>query len=206
TLALVAVVLVLGTAISTWQAVRATRAEGLAATRLEAEKAERGQAAAAKQEAKLQLFKARLDQVGASRLSGHAGQRLKSWQAAVRFSPDGTLVAVRYASDLHVRLCDWRHGRDVFPPPFPKCGGAGWAFSPDGRRLALARSDGTITVHDTVTGREEAEPVKVGVKPTFLSYSPDGRKLAMVSWPGQEVQILDSATGHLDRQFPAPGG
>src|SRR5205823_3605593 len=28
----------------------------------------------------------------------------------------------------------------------------------------------------------------------------------MVSWPGQQVQILDSATGHLDRQFPAPGG
>src|SRR5262245_64523033 len=60
TAALVIMALALGALLSMWQAVRATRAEGLADRRLLAETAERQQAVAARQEARLRLFEAQI--------------------------------------------------------------------------------------------------------------------------------------------------
>src|SRR5207253_2596759 len=94
TAALVAAVLVLGTIVSTWSAIRAGRAEGLAGQRLEAEQKEYARAVEAVREALQRQFEARLAQARASRWSGRTGQRLESWKAIAD--------AARLARDLQL--------------------------------------------------------------------------------------------------------
>jgi hypothetical protein len=287
TAALVAAALVLGTAVSTWQAVRATRAEGLAAQRLTAE-------SEAQHEAERRLYDALFAQARASRQGGQDGQRLGSWKTVVEaarlghelglgeeyllelrneaiaclaladvrlvkeweglppgtmdnptfdadlglyarsdrpgnvsirrvaddqelgrlrecgrsgaewmgFSPDGNLLAVSYWGN-HLRLWDWRRGEVVFEPTLSPT--TSLAFSPDGRRFALGWTDGTLTVHDTATRNEETK-VSLGVRPSNLNYSPDGQRIAVVSFAGRLVQVLDAATGDRLDQFPTPDG
>jgi WD40 repeat protein len=68
------------------------------------------------------------------------------------------------------------------------------AFSPDGRRLALASDDRTVKVWDAVTGQEilnlQGHPDKVA----SVAFSPDGRRLASASEDGT-VKVWDAATG-----------
>jgi serine/threonine protein kinase/WD40 repeat protein len=82
TVSVVALALVLGTAISAWEAIRATEAEGLAQTRLQAESeaqnATREQlhlTQQAEDKARNRLYRSLVDQARASRLSQRSGQR-----------------------------------------------------------------------------------------------------------------------------------
>ncbi len=85
TAGVVALALVLGTAMSAWQAIRATEAEGLAQTRLraesEAQNATREQlhlTQQAEDKARNRLYRSLVDQARASRLSRRIGQRFKT--------------------------------------------------------------------------------------------------------------------------------
>jgi WD40 repeat protein len=69
------------------------------------------------------------------------------------------------------------------------------AFSPDGRRVAFADTDGRVLVHDAVTGREACPPLSASAPPTGLAFSPDGRRLAGVGMDGL-VRLWDVAGGH----------
>ena len=79
--AIVVAALVAGTVVSTWQAIRATRAEALAANRLEAENQARQEALAERNQAQRRLFDARFAQAKASRASGQMGQRFETLDA-----------------------------------------------------------------------------------------------------------------------------
>src|SRR5262249_19130291 len=71
------------------------------------------------------------------------------------------------------------------------------AFSPDGQRLASARSYGSygsVKVWDAATGRESLT-MRGHTREVFsLTFSPDGRRLASASFDGM-VKLWDMATG-----------
>src|SRR5262249_41390509 len=78
---LVAAVLLIGAAVSTALALRATRAEELATERLTLETAALKQAVEAQRDGKRQLARALLDQARAGRWSRHVGQRFGGLKA-----------------------------------------------------------------------------------------------------------------------------
>ncbi len=74
------------------------------------------------------------------------------------------------------------------------------ALSPDGKRLALADSDNTVSVRDPRNGRVIAAVMKHSARIFHLVFSPDGRSLAAVTGPSAEhVQEVRIWTG-----FPGP--
>jgi WD40 repeat protein/serine/threonine protein kinase len=200
-----AVLLVLGTVVSSWQAVRATTAEAQAnANATQAQ--EKAQEATAQRD----LSQKQRDEV----------QALAEKLAAREQQLQRTL----YASDMNLAQHAWEEGdvgrvRELLEHHLPKPGESDlrhfeWhylnrlchaelltlkggsevvAFSPDGKRLAGASRSG-VTVWDAQTGRELlALEGAVGV----VAFSPDGKRLAAParSDQGGEVKMWDAQTG-----------
>jgi WD40 repeat protein len=69
-----------------------------------------------------------------------------------------------------------------------------FAFSPDGRSLALAQHDGPILVYD-LGSMECIHRLDQAQLPYSLAFSPDGRQLAVSSTENHLVQVRDVGTG-----------
>jgi serine/threonine protein kinase/WD40 repeat protein len=120
------------------------------------------------------------------------------------FSPDGRLLATPYwrqipGSSTDFRIWDWRRGEVVFQPSFPV---HSVSFSPDGRHVALAQPDGTITLHDSARGKE-VRRWNGGLGRPQPAFHPDGSRLAISSDRDRKVQIYDPTTGKLLRELKA---
>jgi eukaryotic-like serine/threonine-protein kinase len=120
---------------------------------------------------------------------------------SVAFHRDGRHLA-SVGADRKVKVWDWTTGRNVFTCPSPSDAdhnrgtGYGLAFSPDGRRLAVA-SDGAVHVWDWENQQPVLPPLRGHAKKGIsVAFSPDGRRLASGSWSG-EVMIWDAQTGEL---------
>ncbi len=123
----------------------------------------------------------------------------------VAFSPDGrSLAASETGGSLRVWDVAAGHparqfpmGEDHYYPSF--------AYAPDGRTLAVRNQDGTIRLLDPATGEEKRRLTAAAKYGKFLCFSPDGGKLAALSWPegaaAQFLQLWDTATGAETRKW-----
>ena len=124
-----------------------------------------------------------------------------SGSPASALSHGGALAFLKFpASNSHFVWCD-KEGREIGRLPFPDGQYAGeFRFSPDSRKAAYNRADGTgpieMWIGDVVTGAEtrfESEPV-INAAPRF---SPDGTKLAWMHSQGgpQDIVVRPLAGG-----------
>ncbi len=70
------------------------------------------------------------------------------------------------------------------------------AFAPDGERLALACTDGTVLVWDAAAGKELVRRQHHTDLATGVVFSPDGRHVASAGWDGT-VKVWNSSTGQV---------
>ncbi|MDB5358233.1 MAG: pknB [Phycisphaerales bacterium] len=211
--------LLVGTGISAWQAFRATRAFGLAKTRLEAQtiaqdatRAQLGLTKKAQAEALLQLFEARLAQVRAGHLSRRVGQRLASLEALAEANriardlklPEERLLQLRNEAIACFALPDLRLGRPW--PGFPP-GTVRLDFDGALERYARVDRSGAISI------RRVAGDVEIARLPSrsegganvYTRFSDDGSYLA-VAGPGDfTVWKIDGEKPSVACQIPGGG-
>lgn len=110
-------------------------------------------------------------------------------------SPDGSHVALSTGSGraAKTRVWDTRAREKVWDvPDFERV--SGLAFSPDGRRLAVASGRETIRIWDVASrAMVQAYPIMPIAAPE-LAFRPDGTRLATTTWDNA-VTICDTATG-----------
>jgi WD40 repeat protein len=124
------------------------------------------------------------------------------WVLNAAFSPDGRLLATlasahdpRSSRYFAAQLWDLATGKSLLPPPplggFLDLGAViCMAFSPDGRwfatgggRLTLGGVRGEVRLYEAATGKAVGQPLPLspGKIPIGLAFSPDGRRLAVLS-------------------------
>jgi WD40 repeat protein len=74
------------------------------------------------------------------------------------------------------------------------------AIRPDGARLALAGTDGTVLVWDAVTGQELLRRTPHAGVVAGIAFSGDGKSLASAGWDGT-VKVWDAGMGEVRRVF-----
>ena len=74
------------------------------------------------------------------------------------------------------------------------CEGIRLAFSPDSRRVAVAKLDGTVTIRDVDDAREVLALVGHSDAVSCLAFSPDGRRLLTGS-QDQSIRLWDLTSG-----------
>ena len=116
---------------------------------------------------------------GAVDLDGHLLTRLHRPVQGIAFSPSGRLFA---AVDLE-RLAIWRTetGASTTTPLGRK--GTAVAISPDGKRVAAGRDDGSVLIVGAADGRIEHVLHPIGAPNVSVAFSPDGTVLTG-SWSG----------------------
>jgi WD40 repeat protein len=131
---------------------------------------------------------------------------------ALAFSPDGTLLAAAGNDGAVVWNVAERKISRVLQAQ--GLGNLSLALSPDGRKLALGRVDGSDVVYDVTTGKELATFAGTG-SVGDITFSPDGKVVASVSLDGsaavwdvqrkQEVAHLTGAVAAYSDGFSPDG-
>ena len=124
-----------------------------------------------------------------------------------RFSPDGRYLATTHFPGFALTVRDVDRGAVALDAPGPVAWPAAARFSPDGRRIALCRPDGTTLIYDLATGRQcgsWAGPASG----SDLAFRPDGARIATLHGEtgGSTCRIVESETGRVFRSIPQPSG
>jgi serine/threonine protein kinase/WD40 repeat protein len=180
-MALVAAALVLGTAGSTWQAIRASRAEV--------------RAEAALNRSLNSLWQAHFERAQALRQSGTLGQRAQAVAAiraaaAIRPSPE-----LRTEAIAALALADLEDAGAWHPMP---TNAVREAVDGPCTRLAVATSDGQVEVRSLVDYTLEARMTNLPTEPWGLWFSRDGSRLSFKSRNRSVVWDLPTRTVLLD--------
>jgi hypothetical protein len=186
--------LVAGVVFSTWQAVRATRAEHEQSR--ERQRAEQNEEQARQARAReAELRQQAQAQEWLARQRAYASD-MKAAQAALEQENRGLVDVLlrRYLpkpGEENLRGIEWRYlwhlSRDDEVCSFRHSGMVQAAvFSPDGQYLATANSEGRIALWEVVSGRRLREFLTspFGLTGKSLSFSPDGGWLALPGPPG----------------------
>jgi hypothetical protein len=124
----------------------------------------------------------------------------------IAFAPDGRGLAASEA-DGSLHLWDVATGkptRRVRLSAGEDYHDLSFVYAPDGRRLAVWHPDGTIRLLDPATGGEKRRLKAAAKEGMGLCFSPDGGKLAAMSWdPGGKgfLQLWETATGTESRRW-----
>ena len=114
---------------------------------------------------------------------------------AVRFSPDGSLLAVGTGSG--VQLWDTASHRRLATLSSSGLAVGAVAFSADGRLLVAAYTSGGIQFWDVATGKLVSGPIEGGGDTTYSAvFSPDGTHIAVGTRSG--TQLVDVASHETD--------
>src|SRR5262245_58056173 len=118
--------------------------------------------------------------------------------SAVRFSPDGKVIAAGPQETNHVTMWNAATGRVIGRPFVVKPPGQGGAqsiyFSPDSRRIAVPGATGTVGIWKVGTGRRVGKPLVIGTADVEEAiFAKDGRTL-IVSDDSGSVSFLDLGT------------
>ncbi len=122
------------------------------------------------------------------------------------FSPDGRYLATTHQPGYPMTVWDVEQGKVALEEPGPVSGTSA-RFSPDSRRIAVARVDLDLVVHDLATGQPR-QRLSGPAAASDLAYRPDGAQIAVV-YPDQNgctCRIIELETGRLVRSIPLPGG
>lgn len=128
--------------------------------------------------------------------------KVNNWVRSVRWSPDGTRLAVGSA-DKTVRLWDTRSWKLVWTVTDHQDWVRSVAWSPDNAILATGDGSGTIILRDPETGKQ-IQTLQAGVDALgYVAWSPDGSRLAsageknsVVIWDGKSGQKILTMSGH----------
>jgi WD40 repeat protein len=133
------------------------------------------------------------------------------WLAAGKWTVEWVQGVSLRPVEAHPILWDARTGQEAAALeecPFGRV--SALAFSPDGASLAsvgLQDPGGQVLVHDTATGRLRYPALKTASFLTGVTYSPDGRRLAVNGYDGL-IRFWDARTGKqllTLRGFEIPG-
>jgi WD40 repeat protein/serine/threonine protein kinase/tetratricopeptide (TPR) repeat protein len=196
--AAITLILILGTAVSAWQAIRATRAEGLVSTALAVSRAQTATAEALRHQAQNAAEDGRQRQV---RLNVEQGVRLINGGDLTGSLPY-FVEALRLDENDPARAEDHRLRLGMLLAQCPKPAHIWFhdqptghvQLRPDGRAVAIASGDGTITIRDVETGQPIGPILRHGNWVSSLNFSPDGHRIA-TGGSDQSVRIWDLATG-----------
>ena len=190
TVGLLALALITGTVVSTWQAIRATEAEGLAQTRLQAETEAQNATRAqlrlteeAQEKAMHRLYDARLAQARAIRLSGRIGQRFQSLEVlatATQMAREMNLfedesLKLRNEAIACLALPDFRLAKEW--PGWPT-GSRGLAFDGALERYARLDQQGIVSIRRVADDTELCRLPGMGPN-AGSGLSPDGQFFAL---------------------------
>jgi serine/threonine protein kinase/WD40 repeat protein len=204
--AMVAMALVIGTVIATWQAIKATRAQSLAARLLVAEAEARSKAVAAERLAQENEKRAReqellarrryyASQINLAHQAAGAGQLARALRLVEEMRP-------RF-DEVDLRTFEWYYLWKLCHPGRQsnwKTPGAAGAFSLDGRIIATGGDN--IKLWDVASGNSRGVFQQTGV--ACLAFSPDGLTLAAGSWRHLESspRLWDVPTGRGSPPLP----
>ena len=194
----VALALVVGTAVSTWQAIRATRAEGEANTNFKSAEALRKKAqeqVLLTDEANVQalhsLYEAELAQVKAGSLSRRSGQRLDSFETLasakalareLRLPPAENNLRLRNAAIACLALPDLRIAKEW--AGFPT-GSVTLDFDGTLERYARVNRQGVVSIRRVANDAEIYCLAGIGPGESGTTFSADGQFL--IHWRGHVV-------------------
>ncbi|HMC65742.1 MAG TPA: hypothetical protein VKI65_12450, partial [Gemmataceae bacterium] len=207
TVGVIVVALVLGTAVSTWQAIRATGAEGLARTWLaaetEAKNATRDQlrlTEQAQEQATRRLYDARLAQAKAGSLSRRVGQRLDSLDVLAEAAkiarglnlPEESLLERRNAAIACLALPDLRIAKEWNGWP---AGSDHADFDGKLEHYARVNKQGAVSIR-RVAGDEEIARLPGSGSETGVFFSRDGKFLVVWTVGGSTGLKVWKLGGH----------
>jgi serine/threonine protein kinase/WD40 repeat protein len=113
------------------------------------------------------------------------------------FSPDSRFLACFY-DDLTNRMWDIARGKIVATNPLA----SSWAFTPEGRSLAVSHLDGSLSIVEVDTWKERR---RLSLHPYWmLCYFPDGTRIAGVRQQDYHVEIADLDAGKILDTFEVP--
>ncbi len=223
----VAAVLVLGIAVSAWEATVAARARTIAERQLYAARMNLAQreweqnnagrvrqlldeTAAYPERGFEWYYWQRQTHLELMTLRGHGGR-----MSSVAFSPDGQRIVTSKADrtatsrlDLRAKVWDAATGKGLLTLKGHRANIIAVAFSPDGQQIVTGSGDTTAKLWDALTGQELLTLTGHTAAVWSVAFSPDGQRIVTGSWD-QTAKVWDAGSGrelltlkgHRDRVF-----